>query len=369
MKEMGRIYWCHSLGNTAMGLVSVFIPIFLLKNGYSFQSVLVYLLLQQLFATIIQVPAGYLFKYISPHRLLVIGHLFAVGLFIMLATLNSQHWPLAWLALWWAGNRTIYWVAFHYVFSMARAHKRANHQIAGIIALNMLAVTAAPAIGGLIATHAGINYTYALAIIMFIAAVIPMLAKSGGPPKLTMRMPWYEIRKMRRDAVASGFAGIVVVTELNIWPMFIYLIVTSYAGIGLLTSAVAVASIAVTLYVGRHEKKKDGRLYFRRGLAVYGLANVVRTLAQTTLHVFGLNILGGVGRSLYVTPYMNRYYTNSDGEHRLGYITVMEAMCSLFAVGFILALMLLSLLVSVKAVLVIGLIFTALSSLGVKLIR
>lgn len=366
---MGKIYWCHALGNLASGLVSVFIPVFLLKSGYDFQTVIAYLCIQQVFAAVLQPMAGHLFAYIRPHHLLAVGQACSVVLFALLATLDSHHWSLLWIALFWAGNRTIYWSAFHYLFSSARSRRRANHQISRMNALSMIATMAAPAAGGLLATHIGINYVYGLSIGLFILALTPILTDPDGPSKLKISMPWHKIQAMRRDALASGCSGIIIATELGVWPLFIYLIVMSYAGIGLLTSAIALASVVVTLYVGHREGKRTTRRNFERGLTVYSIASVVRALAQTSFHVFGLNLAGGVGRSLYVTPYMNRYYTNSDGEHRLGYITVMETMCSTFAAAFFFVLLLLSLLFAAKTALIAGLAITAFASLGVRQIR
>jgi hypothetical protein len=66
---------------------------------------------------------------------------------------------------------------------------------------------------------------------------------------------------------------------------------------------------------------------------------------------------------------MNRYYHNSDGDYRLGYITVMEMSAAIGASVFMFGLLLLSLLFAVKTVLIIGLAATALCGLGVRLIR
>ncbi len=66
---------------------------------------------------------------------------------------------------------------------------------------------------------------------------------------------------------------------------------------------------------------------------------------------------------------MNRYYTNSDGPNRLGYITVMETAFSTGAALYVLGLLALTAFFTIKIVLAIGLGFVAFSVLGVRLIR
>jgi len=151
MHEMGKVFWCHSIGAIGVALVMLFIPIFLLWIGYSFTEVLWFLFLQQVLAALLQFPVAILFRFISPNRLMVVGSMWYVVLFGMLLTQQSHRWSLALLALVWALNRTIYWAAFHYNFGTARAHRGAGRQIAGINALIMVANTAAPAVGGVVA--------------------------------------------------------------------------------------------------------------------------------------------------------------------------------------------------------------------------
>lgn len=368
MKEMGRIYWCHSVITFGISLVVLFIPIFLLKIGYGFQEVLVYILVQNLLSALLQYPVGQLFQYLAPHRILVLGATSYMVMFGLLISLPEHGWPLALIALFWAIHRTCYWGAFHYIFSAARAHKQAKHQIAGINALNMLAATAAPAVGGIAASLFGMEYVYGAAIVIIVIALLPVLAGDPGPSKTTLHLPRHFLITIRPDLKANVFNGMVIMAETNIWPLFIFLIVSSYAGIGALSAVIAGASILVTLYVGRTSNKLEKK-DIGHGLTAYSLASLGRSVVQNSFQIFGLNFLGGIGRSLYVTPYMNRYYHNSDGPLRIGYITVMETAFELGAMLYIAGLLLLTLLFTTSSVLAIGLAFVAVAVYGVRLIR
>jgi MFS family permease len=369
MKEMGRIFWCHGIGALGVALVVIFVPIFLLKSGYSFSAVLFYLFLQQAFAAVLQYPASRLLQYLHPHHQLAIGTLWYAVFFGLLLSLPHYHWSLGLLALAWALNRTMYWAAFHYSFGLARAHLHAGRQIAGANALVIFAQTVAPAIGGVIATVFGIKYIYMIAIVTLLLAVIPMFKADKGPERVRVQMPWLEIWRMRRDILSNICNGITVLAEQNLWPMLVFLVVSSYAGIGLLSSMIAVASIGVTIYVGRRQETRGERYYIKRGLATYSLTSIGRSLVENSTQIFGLNLLGGIGRSLYVTPFMNRYYSNSDGPFRLGYITVMETAFSVGTSVFLLILLALSIWLSMKTVLAISLATVALTVIGVRVIR
>lgn len=369
MREMGRVYWCNTVATLGVSLVAIFVPIFLLKSGFTFSDVLVFLLLQQLFAGVLQYPASKLFHYLYPHHMLMLGTLLYAVFFGLLGTLPKYHWPLALLAVVWALNRSTYWTAFHYTFGFARGHTQSGRQVAGFVALALFATTVAPAIGGVIATLFGITYIYIAAIVILVVAVLPMLSAHDGPPRAQLNMSWHEAIAMRRDALANMCNGVILMGEQSMWPLLVYVLVSSYAGVGILSTVIAFSSIAITLYVGRRQGMRGEHHYIKRGIGTYSATNFGRAVVQNSSQVFGLNVLAGIGRSLYITPYMNRYCSNSDGPHRLGYITIME---SAFAVGsalFILVLLMLSLLWPMQTVLAISLLFVAICSLGVRLIR
>lgn len=368
MREMGIVYWCHTLGGIAISLVSIFIPIYLLKSGHTFTNVLYYILMQQILAAVLQYPVSMLFRFMRPHVIMALGSLAYVALFGMLSSLEQYHWPLVLLALVWGLNRSLYWLGFHYTFSLSRGHHNAGQQIAGINALAIIGSTIAPAIGGIIASQFGITYIYVAAMALLLLAIAPLFGP-GGPEKTTVKFDLQHIRLIRRDMWANFFNGTVLMTEQNFWPLFIFFIVSSYAGIGMLSSVIACTSIIITLYVGQHQAVKGDKYYLRRGTAAYSLASIGRAIAQSTTQVFGLNVLGGIGRSLYVTPFINRYYTNSDTPYRLGYIAAMETAFSIGAAVFTLGILLLSLLMPDSAALSVGLLVVAFSAWGVRLIR
>ncbi|MBI5357701.1 MFS transporter [Candidatus Saccharibacteria bacterium] len=369
MQEMGRLYWCHSVGIFGIQLAAIFVPIYLLKIDYSFKEVLVFLLTQQLFAAILQYPITKLFALVSPHYLLGFGRIWLAVFFFLLSTLQIYNWPLFILAFFWALDRTMYWTAFHYVFGKARAHKTGNRQIAGINALAILAATVAPAVGGIVASSRGINYVYIISILLIITASLPIMFIADKLPKVKLNITKKLIKNTGRDLAANAFNGTVIVAEQSLWPIFVFLIVSSYAGIGILSSVIAIASAWAMIYVGKKEETKGERFFIGHGVTAYGIVSFIRTFAENAIHVFGLNLFAGIGRSLYVTPFMNRYYTNSDSGQRLSYIMVMETAFSIGSLTLLLILIMLLSIFTIKTVLSIGLVSVAFLVLGVRLIR
>lgn len=202
-----------------------------------------------------------------------------------------------------------------------------------------------------------------------LVSIIPMLRANQGPKTVNFQFDWRLINKIKGDLAANLCNGSILITEVAIWPILVFTLVSTYAGIGILSSVIAVTSIAITLFVGRSEEIKGEPHYIKRGMFAYSLTSIGRSIVQNATQVFGLNLLAGVGRSLYTTPFMSRYYHNSDGSQRLSYIISMETAFSLGNVLYVLFLLGLSVFLSMQAVLAIGLAGIALTSFGIRLIR
>ncbi|MEJ7660514.1 MAG: hypothetical protein WKG07_13325 [Hymenobacter sp.] len=119
------------------------------------------------------------------------------------------------------------------------------------------------------------------------------------------------------DMISNAMYGATALAELVIWPLMISFIVTTYAGVGLLSSVVTVASITVTLYVGRREGEGE-RHYLKEGTLVTGITNALRLGAASGGQVAGINLLSGMGQASTTHPFLSRYYERADEEAALG---------------------------------------------------
>lgn len=322
--EIGRLLWAHVFSQIGSALVTIFVPIFLLNTGFSLFDVFLYLSMQGMFSVPLQFVAAWLVSLAGANRMMTVGIVLHIGFFVLLITLPQYHWPLALLALAWAAHRSTYWCAFHANFSKARIHTKTGRQISLVQVIKMLAAGLAPAVGGVIASRFGINWSYGAALGLQAISLVPLVSASEitvlRPPKFRS----LHLRAISPDLVASAGYSITTMAETIVWPIFVFTLISSYAGVGILSSVIAVASILAVLYVGRREAVRGERHYLKQGLTLAGVSDALRLLAANALHVLGINFLGGIGNALYSTPYLTRYYQHADEEPRVEYISAME---------------------------------------------
>lgn len=325
MSEMGKVFWAHTFGFIASGLVTIFIPIYLYQLGYPLDQVFLYLTAQFFYAFLLQYHCAKVVAKLGGNKSMVLGIFFHIVFFLALLTLPSAHWPLLLLPVPWAFTRSLYWVAFHANFSKSRSHAKAGSQVGIVQAIAVFAHGATPAIGGVLASEIGIAWVYGVSIGLFAVAAVPLLFGAEVTKHRPLKMRLLNWRKIRPDLVATFAYGVSNAIEMTIWPLLVFFVVSSYAGVGLLSSVVTLAAILVSIYVGRHEAARGERHYLKEGVTLTGATHLLRLAGQTGGGIFGINLLSGIGHSLTSTPFLSRYYELADEEPRLEYITAWEA--------------------------------------------
>ncbi len=349
-------------------MVTIFVPIYLYKLHYSIRSIMIYFMLASVFWGITQGPILRWSNKIGFNRAMALG-LIGEGLqILMFATISVYHWPLWLIALVWGIAISLYWPQFRASFVKSLLHRKVAPAVGISSALLMLALGIAPAIGGVIASWFGIITLYIVAMLCFAAAAGPLFAGGQLIKKESYNLREIAWRKIWRDLVANMGSEVDAGIAANVWPLFIFLIIPSYVGVGVLSSIAVIASIVIAFYAGRR-KPKEITSYLRNGAGVIGLTNAVRLIGQSAGQIAGINFFNGLGQALVVTPYYSRYYSNAEHEPLIPYVYAMMMAC---VVGDVLTFGLLALLsevTSVRVVLAIGLIIGIPAGYAVRLIR
>lgn len=352
--ELRRLYWAHTVKELAANLVTIFVPIYLYRLGYTVTMIMVYFLLATLFWGFTQAPLLRWANRIGFNRSMGLSLVVEGVQILMLATISRFHWPLWSIALVWGISISLYWPQFRACFARSLLHKRVAPAVGMSSALLMLALGIAPAIGGVIASWFGIGVLYIVAMLCFAAGAIPLLSGSEfirGEEYSLRDIAW---RKIWRDLVANGASEVDACIAANVWPLLIFLVIPSYAGVGALSSISVIASILIAFYVGQR-KPKEISGYLKNGTSVISATNAIRLVAQSAGQIAGVNFFNGLGQALMVTPFYSRYYENAEREPTLPYVYAMQMPCVLGDVLLFSFIIVLSLTLPVKAALAIGL--------------
>lgn len=349
-------------------MASIFVPIYLYKLGYSLSAILMYFLLATVVWGVTQLPTLRFASRVGFNRCMGLSLLIEGFQILMLATIPQLHWPLWVLATVYGIQISTYWPQFRACFARSLLHQRAGPAVGLSSALLMFALGIAPAVGGAIASWLGIGILYTVAMLCFAAAALPLLSGPEIIRRESFSVRDISWRRIKRDLIANGGSEIDAVVAGDIWPLFIFLLVPSYVGVGVLSSVAVIASMIIALYVG-HRRSNKQTPYLNNGTGVVSLTNAGRLITQSTTQIAGINFFNGLGQALLVTPFYSRYYHNAEREPLVPYVYAMMVACVIGDCLLYGSLLLLSLTLSINVVLTIGLLIAVPASYAIKYIR
>ena len=369
LSELKRLYWAHTIRALASEMTVIFIPIYLYGLHYSITEIMGYFLWFSVLWGVLQYPVMRFSNFIGFNRAMGISMIIQGIHILMLATISIYHWPLWLIAFVWALLVAMYWPNFRSCFAKSLLHKKIGPSVGISVALLLLAYGLAPVAGGIIATQFGIVALYVLAMIFFLAAAIPLFGGKETIKREPFELRTIKLRRVWKDLVANMGSEVDDSVGAILWPLFIFLLIPSYVGVGVLSSVSVIACMLIAFYVGHRELSKGARGYLNKGTLTVSLMNVFRLFTQSAGQIAGVNFVNGLGRALLTTSYDSRYYQNAEREPLLPYIYLMMMICAIGDALLFGILLLVSLIAPIEVVLAVGLILAVPAGYIIRLIR
>lgn len=369
LQELPTLFTSHTLSLVARSLVGIFIPIYLFQLGFSLTEIFLFFFGFYLADVPFRFYGPRLLVKIGAHKSMVVGLAGSFAFFILLAKL-AAHPGLLWAIIPLGGVSSFYWLGFHAIFSASLSRQKVGRLVSLMSLVILITSSLAPAIGGIVATLFGPPALYVAAAILFLLAAAVLVTSRDTVQVSAVnwkQVPW---RSIKQDLIANASTGVISNSiETLVWPLFIFFLIPSYAGVGGLSAILVLSSALVTVYVGKREESKGEAHYMKQGSLVYGLTNLLRPLVASSTGVFGANLFAGAGKSYLQVAYSSRYYKNSQRYSPIEYIAAMELALSVANALFCLLLAALAIFAPNKIVLIVGLLAAVPLSYGINRMR
>lgn len=353
--EINQIYKVMSIRSFITALISIFIPIYLLRLGFSLQSVILFYLQMFFGEALLEYPSALSLAKLGPKHNIAFSLPFLILHFWLLWTIPQFHWNIIWIALTGSITLSFFWQGYHYDFSVAKTKKKAGKEISRMYLIMAVLGAVAPFLGGVIATKFGFNGLFGLVTALMAFAILPLFKSEDKRLNRKFDLKKLKFSKMLGREVAayagSGFEGS---TGVNLWPILGFLILGSYEKVGLATSLGLLLTIVVTYWVGKRSDAVNKCKYIRVGSFLTGTIYIVKAFVENIGQVIGLNILTSVTHSIYLSPFVAEYYLHADEESRNEYIFLMETAVDIARIIFFGIIYLLGFILSGKDLIVAG---------------
>ncbi len=323
-RELNELYISVAIKSFAISMISIFIPIFLLKLNYSLTSVLMFYAILNATHALFVIPAAKISsKYGLKHSIfysIPVLIIFYLGLY----TLEQFHWPIYLLAIIFGINNALYWVGYHIDFSLFSNKEDRGKEIGMARIVTSVFHVLGPIIGGLILTFIGFQPLFVVVSVLLIASTIPLFfSKDIHKPAPLFIKGIFKGQKIK-NALAFAGHGIESGVSLVIWPIFIFFtILNNFTTLGMVSSLSLLFSLFFVLIIGKFSDVHR-KLVLKMGALLNTIIWGIRFFIKTTFQVFIIDSFYGISQTLITIPFDALSYDKANESNIVKFIMFRE---------------------------------------------
>ena len=303
-RELNQLYLSIAIRSFALSAIGIFIPIYLIKIGYSLSETFLFFGIAATVQASICFPAAKIASRKGFKHLILYSIPFLIISLLLLSSLENYNWPLGIIAIFLGVSGGLFWTGYHVDFGKFSNKKNRGKQEGLARFLSVAFGSAGPIIGGLSLTFYSFKVLFLGVSSLLIISALPLFFSKElhSPFNFSFRGV---LRKQRiRDSL--GFAGFGIENSIGkiVWPMFIFFAILGerYLSLGYLSTTILIFSSISILIIGRFADKWRG-FALRIGSVFNSIVWSFKALAMTPLQVFVIDSFYGLSQTSMNLPF------------------------------------------------------------------
>jgi len=287
--------WLHMVGRS---LISIFIPVLIIKSGFPLWAVLFYYILMNLFDVPLNFVARRFILSYGARLAIILATLAGIIYFINFGWLSGGGYAvIIVLAFLDAVYDAFYWVGHLYLFfESSQEPEQAGQNTGTLESVRSLAGMLGPGIGAIILLFGNQGPLLAASSIFFALSILPLLRlrhikDKPRPTGVTVRQFFSTLRE-KRDYLSLGFSNLHWPVENILWPLFIFSLYGTLRSIAWVAIIVSIGKIIFS-YVAGTVTKKSGDTLIVVGSTAIVLIWVARLLYPHDIFYYASILLTG----------------------------------------------------------------------------
>ncbi|MBT5023178.1 MFS transporter [Candidatus Woesearchaeota archaeon] len=297
--------------NFAMGMLALFIPVYLYKLSYSIPSILGYYIMFYAFAFSFFFLGLYLCKKIGVKHSILISAPVTIGYLILLHTLKSAGWPLFFIALIGGIGDGIFWSSFHIYFATKSDDGSRGKQVSTLNGSIAILGAFAPIAGGAIAGFWSFGTLFIIGSVLFLVSALPLFLTHENKIEVKFNLNQLIEKKHFIDDLPYIGEGIRYGALGVIWPFYIFLVGLNVVLVGFSFTLANVFYVIFNFIMGMVTDSENKIALVRLGAVMHGLSVVVRGFVGNVWSVMFVHSFGGVTAPMLEVPFLSLFYENS----------------------------------------------------------
>lgn len=326
-RDIYRIHLSHTLRNVALSVINIYIPIFLLNQGYSLSITIVFFII---FHSIGVLFAIFIFPILIRKwglvALLKINYPITIIFFFLLNFLPVFPF-LFWILAIVGGLATFsYWIPMNILLIKHSEKEKMGSDLGNFFALPKAFGIVGPLISAVLISFIGFWPVFILVILGLVFSYLPLIGirnneiTSSFDFKITRI--WGKIRERKSLFILEGLDNILEESEWY-WGIFVFLMIGSLQAPGIVGSLEALGGALFAVFVGKHANRS---VKFLIPIASSGLIIVwvTRLFIESALPAYMITIIASFLMTLFLVSYFSMIYRSVKNQKEEEFLILRE---------------------------------------------
>lgn len=308
LTDFQRIIAMNTLAGVGMGLVGIFIPIYLLELGFSFPAVISWLLVHHLSLLVGAFMAIYVSNLIGLVRCWYVRIALVALLFSGLLLLPAYPMLLFALAVLSGLEAAFFWIPYNILTVRKTEEATTGSSLAFMSNIGSLVGIAVPGAAALLIVFFGYGVLFALAFVFILVSIIPVLSLRYERTNFKFSLPAIkDIVRANKHFIIPEILDNLGQDAQVIWSLFIFITALTVLDIGALGVITGVIGIGVTYVTGRLIDRWDKKAVMRLGAVattlMWALSYLIVAYNPTPSLLYAVTALRGFALGIFVSAY------------------------------------------------------------------
>jgi MFS family permease len=327
-REINEIYIYELMKNFALTLIGVFIPIYIVSQGFSIYHAALFIVLSGFTGILLSYPLSRVISRIGFKHGLAAAYLFILPGLILIQTLELSLAVIIVSSFLYNVGRVLHNICLNSEFAVDSDRKKRGSDSGKMLSLPSISRVVAPVIGGIVFASAGFHTLLLIAIGFLMLSIIPLLASEDH--RDPMNYEFEDVLRQEHLAAIPLFVirGIQAVTAVAVFGLFIYMIVGGAVDVGWARAMDSLGFVLTGLATGKFIEKYGERPAILLGTSGAALIHVLRSFVALPMHAFVVSFLGGIFFQIYHVPIYSEFADRAEDEDVLEFYALRKIFVS-----------------------------------------
>jgi len=312
-RDVTKLYMTVAIRNFAMGMVSIFSPIYLyLYFGKSIPLTLLFFGVMFGLYGVFAVMGGKIAAAIGSNKSMLLSAFFYIAYYLALFSIYESFLlvPIAIIVA--AIGMALFWPAFHTDFTRFSSQDSRGKETSRVNIATLFPTVLSPAIGGLILMSFGFPVLFITVAVLLLASMIPLFYTREHQEVYTdsYEKAWGRIFKKENRKTSIGLLseGVELLINFYIFPLFLFTLAINFSEMGGIASFALLASSLFMLYAGRIADTKDRPWLLNVGAVWTSIAWILKYFVTGAFDALLAQTIYRISRAAARVPFWTYFY-------------------------------------------------------------